>query len=78
MNTAADVLATVFTYRVEIQHVEEGREDWAHIHGLDWETTTSYADARIYAIRVRDDHPGARVRIVETADGYPNHFIDCP
>ncbi len=78
MDIAAAVLATAFTYRVEIQHVEDGRTDWAHIHGVEWETTDSFPDAWIYAIRVRDDHPGAEVRIVESADGYPDHHIATP
>lgn len=72
-NIAAAVLAVVFTYWVEIRHTAD--HDWTHIHTPDWETSESYADTMAYAIRVRDDHPGSQVRIVETANGYPDHHI---
>lgn len=67
------ILATIFAYWVEIRHVDA--DDWTHIHCPDWETTESYGDAMAYAIRVRDDHPGARVQIVEAADGLPDQHI---
>jgi hypothetical protein len=75
---AQQVLAAVFTYWVEIMHAEDGRADWVHIHGLHWETTESFPDAWIYALRVRDDHPGAQVRVVESADDLPLTHIPVP
>lgn len=70
-NIAAAILATIFAYRVEI----ERPAGWTHIHHPDWETTESYPDAMAYARTVLADHPGAAVRIVETAEGYPDHHI---
>jgi len=68
---AAAILATVYTYWVEILRPT----GWEHIHHPDWETSDSYGDTMAYAIRVRDDHPGEQVRIVERAEGHPDHHI---
>jgi hypothetical protein len=73
MTNAEAIFATVFTYWVEILH--PGSTDWTHIHCPDWETCNAYADAMAYAIRVRDDHPGSQVRIIERAEGLPDDHI---
>jgi hypothetical protein len=79
MPTLAEiVLDTVFTYWVEIMHAEDGRTDWVHIHDPGWETTMSLIDAWTYARQVRDDHPGARVRVAEIADQFPLRYIPMP
>lgn len=79
MSLAAILLTVAWMYRVEIRHTTDatdtGWTDWVHIHCPQWETTDAYPDAMAYARRVRDDHPGSQIRIVETADGYPDHHI---
>lgn len=73
MTNAEMIFATIFTYWVEIDRPEP--MGWTHIHCVDWETCNAYGDAMAYAIQVRNDHPGSRVRIVEAADDLPCHYI---
>ena len=71
-----DIFRMIFVYFVEIRHPRTTQ--WVTIHSLEWETTESYADARIYAQRVRDDHPDSRVRIVENVPELPIEYIEIP
>lgn len=73
MGIFAAIMTAIFSYRIEIDH-HDG-QGWHQIHGLEWETTDLYGDAMAYAIRVRDDHPESEVRIIESAEGYPDHHI---
>lgn len=76
MSDAAKALAATYTHQVEIQRTPS--DEWTHIHHPDWETSESYPDTMAYAITVRDDHPGAKVRIVETTPGQRDHHIPVP
>ncbi len=67
------ILHATYTFWVEILHPEAS--DWVQIHQPDWETTDSYGDAMEYAVQVRKDHPGSRVRIVETSPDLPTVYI---
>lgn len=69
------IFDTAYTYLVEIAH--PGGE-WHQIHCPAWETTGSYPDAMAYALTVRDDHPGSRVRILETAEGMGDQYVAVP
>lgn len=73
---AEQVLSAEAVYHVEILHPESTA--WNHIHGLDWETTDSYPDAWIYAGDVVRDHPGSRVRLVETYPGRGPTYLPLP
>lgn len=73
---AEQIMAAEATYRVEILHPES--TEWTHVHGLGWETTDSYPDAWIYAGDVVRDHPGSRVRVVETYPGRGPTYLPLP
>jgi hypothetical protein len=71
--TVAAILATVFTYWVEI--LDPGTGEWSHIHHPDWETSQSYGDIMAYAITVRQYEPAREIRIVGRAEGHPDYHI---
>ncbi len=70
---ARAVMNAVYTYRVEIRHADT--DTWNHIHPPDWETSPVFGDTMAYAGDVRRDHPGSQVRVVESLDGQPDHYV---
>ncbi len=67
------IMTAVYTYRVEIRHA--AADTWNHIHPPDWETHPAYDTTMAYAVTVRADHPGSQVRVVESLDGHPDHYV---
>lgn len=61
----------VTMYRVEVDH----GGGWVRKHPAGWEETPDEAAAYTYADRLRDDHPGSGVRVLEEARVVGDHVV---